>query len=162
MPGDEISLILPKTLKLERLKDNPRKAVVMWGPLVLAGDLGVAPRRGDDGDGDGTRASAPEPVALVSDRPINQWLTPVQGKPGVFGAGGIVTRVLSKTPMNVAFSPFYAMHRRTYAAYWDVMTRAELETRSVELLAETARMRTLEAATISSCDDRRSGNREKI
>src|SRR4030095_12575351 len=106
---------------------------------VMAGDLGMAPRRGDDGDGDGTRASAPAPVALVTDRPINKWLTAVQGKPGVFGAGGIVTRVPSKTPMNVAFSPFYAMHRRTYAAYWDVMTRAELETRSSELAAESAR-----------------------
>ena len=43
--GDEISLMLPKTLRLERLKDNPKKAAVLWGPLVLAGDLGAAPRR---------------------------------------------------------------------------------------------------------------------
>ncbi len=88
MPGDEIWLMLPKTLKLERLKDNPKKAAVLWGPLVLAGDLGAAPRRRDDGDGDGVRAAAPEPVALVTDRPVTEWLKPVSGKPGVFRASG--------------------------------------------------------------------------
>ena len=62
------------------IRSEPR---VMWGPLVLAGDLGAAPRRGDDGDGDGVRAAAPEPVALVTDRPVGEWLKPVNGKPGV-------------------------------------------------------------------------------
>ena len=28
-------------------------AAVVWGPLVLAGDLGPQPRRAADGDGDG-------------------------------------------------------------------------------------------------------------
>ncbi len=42
------------------------------------------------------------------------------------------------------------MHRRTYAAYWDVLTPAELTVRARELTAETERMRALEAATISS------------
>src|SRR4030095_7873437 len=74
--GDEITIALPKTLRLDRLKDRPTKAVVMWGPLVLGGDLGAGPRRADDGDGDGTSASAPEPVALVTDRPVRDWLKP--------------------------------------------------------------------------------------
>ena len=41
--GDRVTLALPKRLRLERLPDNPRKGVIMWGPLVLAGDLGAAP-----------------------------------------------------------------------------------------------------------------------
>jgi uncharacterized protein len=148
--GDEISLTLPKTLKLERLADKRSKGVVMWGPLVLAGDLGAAPRRGDDGDGDGTRASAPEPVALVTDRPIAEWLKPVAGKPGVFSTTGVARTLSTKTPVNVEFSPFFSMHRRTYGAYWDVLTPAELDTTSKELAAEKARIRALEAATIVS------------
>ena len=173
MPGDEISLVMPKTLRLEVLKDpptrpegrsgetapklasraeagNPKKAAVLWGPLVLAGDLGAAPRRGDDGDGDGVRAAAPDPVALVTDRPVTDWLKPVSGKPGVFKASGIARTVSSQTPIDVEFSPFFSMHRRTYAAYWDVLTPSELASRGRELTAERERMRALHAATISS------------
>ena len=38
--GDSVSLVLPKTLHVEGLADNQRRAALMWGPLVLAGDLG--------------------------------------------------------------------------------------------------------------------------
>ena len=147
--GDEISLAMPKTLRLEIL-NSPKKAAVLWGPLVLAGDLGAAPRRGDDGDGDGVRAAAPEPVALVTDRPVGDWLQPVIGRPGVFKAAGIARIVSTGTPIDVEFSPFFAMHRRTYAAYWDVLTPEELTARARDLTAERERVRTLEAATISS------------
>ena len=108
-----------------RLRDNPKKAAVLWGPLVLAGDLGAAPRRRDDGDGDGVRAAAPEPVALVTDRPVTEWLKPVAGKPGVFRASGVARTVSTQTPIDVEFSPFFSMHRRTYAAYWDVLSTAD-------------------------------------
>ncbi len=39
--GDQVKINLPKTLRLEPLPDNPRRVAFMWGPLVLAGDLGV-------------------------------------------------------------------------------------------------------------------------
>ena len=149
-PGDEISIMLPKSLKLDRLADNRTKAVVLWGPLVLAGDLGAAPRRPEDGDGDGVRAAAPDPVALVTDRPVTEWLKPVRGKPGVFQASGIARTISTQAPIDVEFSPFFSMHRRTYAAYWDVLTPAELATRMRELAAERERLRALDAATISS------------
>ena len=35
--------------------------------------------------------------------------------------------VSTQTPIDVEFSPFFSMHRRTYAAYWDVLTPAELD-----------------------------------
>ena len=153
MPGDEIRLMLPKTLRLDILTDNPptrpegrygatspelasrakagpAKAAVLWGPLVLAGDLGAAPRRGDDGDGDGVRAAAPDPVALVTDRPVTEWLKPVSGKPGVFQARGVARTISTQSPIDVEFSPFFSMHRRTYAAYWDVLTPAGLTARA--------------------------------
>jgi DUF1680 family protein len=148
--GDEISLELPKTLQLDRLRDNPKKAAVLWGPLVLAGDLGAAPRRGDDGDGDGVRSAAPDPVALVTDRPVTEWLKPVAGKPGVFKASGIARTISTQAPIDVEFSPFFSMHRRTYAAYWDVLTPADLTLRARELTTERERVRALDAATISS------------
>src|SRR5678815_3535440 len=51
--GDTITLALPKALRTERLRDDTRRAAVLWGPLVLAGDLGPQPQRSGDGDGDG-------------------------------------------------------------------------------------------------------------
>ncbi len=150
MPGDAITLALPKSLRLERLKDNPKKAVALWGPLVLAGDLGAAPRSRDDGDGDGVRASGPDPVVLVTDRPIGEWMKPVDGMPGVFKTSGVARSVTAQAPIDVEFSPFFSMHRRTYSAYWDVLTPAELTVRARELNDERARIRTLESATISS------------
>jgi DUF1680 family protein len=150
MPGDAITLALPKSLRLERLKDNPKKAVALWGPLVLAGDLGAAPRSRDDGDGDGVRASGPDPVVLVTDRPIGEWMKPVDGMPGVFKTAGVARSVTAQAPIDVEFSPFFSMHRRTYSAYWDVLTPAELTVRARELNDERARIRTLESATISS------------
>src|SRR5262249_47271581 len=38
--GDTIELSIPKSLHLEPTPDNPRVAAILWGPLVLAGDLG--------------------------------------------------------------------------------------------------------------------------
>lgn len=148
--GDRVALSMPKTVRIDRLADNPKKGVLVWGPLVLAGDLGSAPKQADDGDGDGTRASAPEPVVLVTDRPVSEWLKPVAGKPGVYRASGIARTVSNQSPIDVEFSPFFAMHRRTYGAYWDVLTPAELATRSSELNAERTRVRALDAATIVS------------
>src|SRR5262249_46461197 len=41
--GDTIELTLPKAIALDPTPDNKSVAAIMWGPLVLAGDLG--PRR---------------------------------------------------------------------------------------------------------------------
>ena len=150
--GDRVELTLPKTVRLERLSDNPKKAVVLWGPLVLAGDLGPAPRRRDDGDGDGVRAATPEPVALVTERPVNEWLAPVPGKPGIYRASGVVRTISAQTPIDVEFSPFYSMHRRSYTAYWDLFSAADVAQRAAELMAERERIRSLEAVTMAHPD----------
>src|SRR5437660_1723151 len=53
--GDVVEVALPKTLHLEPLPDNPHRLSLMWGPLVLAGDLGPEP---DGHRGEGARAPA--------------------------------------------------------------------------------------------------------
>ena len=70
--GDSVSLTLPKTLRLESSPDNPRVAAVMWGPLVLAGDLGPEPELGA-GRGGATAdrgVAGPRGLVLRRDRPI--------------------------------------------------------------------------------------------
>jgi len=147
--GDAVSLAMPKALRLERLADNPRKGAVLWGPLVLAGDLGPAPRRREDGDGDGVRSAPPEPPSIVSDRPVTELLKPVNGKAATFLALGIARTISSEYATDVEFRPFYSLHRRLYSAYWDVLTPIEFGAKVAEADAERQRLAESEAATIA-------------
>lgn len=137
--GDTVELVLPKTIHEEGLPDNPSRLALMWGPLVLAGDLGPAPE---------TRGwlMAPVPV-FVADRPVTEWLKPVPDKPGSFRSVG-VGRELNGTERDMDFVPFYRLHRRTYALYWDLYTTTGWEKKAAEIAAEEAKQRKLEAATI--------------
>jgi uncharacterized protein len=140
-PGDTITLALPKTLRLERLGDDSMRAAVVWGPLVLAGDLGPQPPRSTDGDGDGPETATLESPVLVTDRPIAEWLKPVAGQPGSFRTAGV--------DADVTLAPFYRTHRRIYTGYWDLLTPAENVERLKTIEAERERTRALEAGTIT-------------
>ncbi|MHC1764381.1 MAG: beta-L-arabinofuranosidase domain-containing protein [Verrucomicrobiia bacterium] len=133
--GDQITVSLPKSLRLEPLPDNPRRVAILWGPLVLAGDLGPEQRRR------GSWAEA-VPVFVAAERPVQDWLKPVPGRPGSFRTEGV------GKDRDVDFVPFYRLHRRTYAVYWDLFTPPEWEKHSAELAAERERQRQLEAATV--------------
>jgi DUF1680 family protein len=139
--GDIVTLALPKKLRLDRLRDDPRRAAVLWGPLVLAGDLGPQPRRAADGDGDGPTTANIESPVLVTTRPVNDWITPVAGQPGTFRTSGVGA--------DVTLAPFYRMHRRIYTGYWDLLTPEENVARLKDIEAEAARVKALEAATIA-------------
>ncbi len=145
--GDTVELTLPKTLRLEPLADNPRRAAILWGPLVLAGDLGPEPERGRGRD----RYERVEvPVFVAAEQPVTDWLKPVAGEPGRFRTVD-VGRIPDATdrPSEVDFVPFYRLHRRTYAVYWDLFTQSEWQQEKAEYAAEQQRQRKLELATVA-------------
>ena len=154
--GDSVSLVLPKRVRVEPLADNPRVAALVWGPLVLAGDLGPEPDRGERSEGVPTRRPpAPRPAvpALVAaERPAHEWLRPVDGRPGAFRAVGLARDVgeVSGAPRDLEFEPFYRLHRRVYAAYWDILTPSEYDAKIAAIAAERERLRKLDAATVAS------------
>ena len=149
--GDIVELALPKALHLEPLVDNSRRTAIMWGPLVMAADLGPEPQRGrpssalpSTGLRGGAPPSAPDtPNLVTSSRAPAEWLTPVAGKPGTFRSDGI------GRDRDVELTPFYRLHRRLYAAYFDLYTPPEWERRSAEVAAERARVKQLEASTVA-------------
>jgi uncharacterized protein len=145
--GDTVTLTLPKGLALEPVPDNARLAAVMWGPLVLAGDLGPAPERRTEVPAAGApveNQSRPEVPALVtSDRPVTEWVKPVSDKPGVFRSDGV------GRGRDVELVPFYRLHRRTYTAYWNLFTPVDYEKRMAEVAAERERQQKLEASTVA-------------
>ncbi len=136
--GDSVSLVLPKTLRIEGLADNNRRAALMWGPLVLAGDLGPE-RRGGPAD---------SPALITGEKPLTVWLQPARDNLGVFRTAG-VGRNTAGEASEVEFVPFYRLHRRTYSVYWDLDTN-ESWTRKIDALnAERAKQQKLEAATVA-------------
>ncbi len=137
--GDTVELTLPRTLRLEPLPDNPRRTAIMWGPLVLAGDLGPE-QRGRSGSETG-RAQPRTPVFVAAGRPVSEWLKPVAGRPGHFRTDGVGRE------HDVDFVPFYRLHRRTYAAYWDLLTEPEWEIKAAQYAAEAELLRRIESAT---------------
>jgi len=139
--GDIVELTLPKALRLEPLADNPRRTAIMWGPLVLAGDLGPEQSRGRSSSA--RYAQQRTPVFIAAGRPVAEWLKPLGDKPGHFRTDGV------GRDRDVDFVPFYRLHRRTYAVYWDLFTEPEWEQRAAEYAAEEARLRKLEAATVA-------------
>jgi hypothetical protein len=141
--GDTVDLVLPKALRLEPLPDNAGRAALMWGPLVLAGDLGPVQRRGRSEAG-GPPAPAPMiPVFVTEDKSPARWLKPVEGAPGRFRSDGV------GRDRDVEFQPFYSLQRRTYGAYWDLFTPSEWQLREAAVRAAEARQRQLEAATVA-------------
>jgi DUF1680 family protein len=142
--GDSISIALPKQLRAEPVPDNPHRVALMWGPLVLAGDLGPDETSGEKELGRGRSRLDDLPVLVSANDDVSSWVTPLADRPGCFRAVGRN----SVGEVNVDLVPFYRLHRRTYAAYWDRFTPSEWTERSAELGATRERQRKLEAATV--------------
>ena len=137
---DTVELVLPKTLRAEPLPDNPTRQAVLWGPLVLAGDLGTEAKLNPEEEA-GPQPQAPVLVAQAAG--VEGWLKPVTGKPGLFRTTGV------GLPTDIDFVPFYRLSRRRYAIYWDVFTPQEWKKRSEAYAAQEARKAKLQAATVA-------------
>jgi hypothetical protein len=142
--ADTVEWTLPKKLHVEPLPDNPRRLALMWGPLVLAGDLGPEQQRGERRGGpDGAVEAPTAPVFLAAEQPVEKWLQPVAGKPGNYRTASV------SQGQDVDFMPFYRLHRRRYAIYWDLFTPREWQQKVQEQAAEQERKKKLEAATVA-------------
>jgi DUF1680 family protein len=144
--GDTIDLTIPKSLRLEPT-DDPSVGAIMWGPLVLAGDLG--PRREREERG---KTPHPTPLALVAaERPVEQWVVPTGEREGNFRAAKVGRPISApnEPAADVSLTPFYRTHERTYSVYFDVLTAPQFDARVAALAADAERQRRLEAATIA-------------
>jgi uncharacterized protein len=126
---------MPMTLRLEPMPDNPSRVAILFGPVVLAGDLGPH----DDPAG-----LEPDyvPALLTGGRPPSDWLTAEQGEPSTFRTAG------AGRPRDVVLRPFFRVHDRRYTVYWDVVTPESLARRERAIAAERARRHDLDRRTV--------------
>lgn len=112
--GDRLDIRIPFTLRLESMPDDTNRVAVMYGPLVLAGDLGSL-----------TDSSLVNniPVLATKSRDPSQWMKTVEEKPNTF------ITVKTGRPSDVEFKPFYSIHDRRYSVYWDLTEVAGLTER---------------------------------
>ncbi|MDE3198035.1 MAG: glycoside hydrolase family 127 protein, partial [Acidobacteriota bacterium] len=125
--GDRIELTLPMRLTVEKMPDDPKMQAFLYGPLVLAGDLGTEglddrlingpsgpPIRRPESQAPPNRPLAP-PIEVPSFRAAApdpaSWIKPA-GQPLTFRTAG--------QKQDVTLVPFNSLFGRRYSVYWEV------------------------------------------
>ncbi len=124
--GDTVQVRIPMSLRLEAMPDDPHMVAVLYGPILLAGDLGK------DGLEDVKRygPSAPQlqklkPITiptLVAPQP-SALLAAIKpaGAPLTFKTAGI------GQPQDVTLIPFYKASDIRYTVYWNTRPTAQAQ-----------------------------------
>lgn len=155
--GDVVEIQWPMKLRQEAMSDDPRMVSILYGPIVLAGDLGT------EGLDDAKRygPSAPpmrrvQPIVVpdfVSDEEnvVNE-IKPVLELPLTFRSAGL------GRPADLTFVPFYKIHDRRYSVYWRTYTTDEWALNKMEVAEFEARRNAIERKTVDvvDIDDRES------
>jgi DUF1680 family protein len=133
--GDKVEVKMPFSLRLETMPDDSNRVAILYGPVVLAGELGP--------DEDSTvQEPLYVPVLMTGDRNPAKWTEPVPGKANEF-----VTKGVGK-PRDVQLRPFFATHERHYSIYWDMFTEEDWKKRETDYQAHLVRMKELKEMTI--------------
>ncbi len=133
--GDKLEVKIPFDLRLETMPDDSNRVALMYGPLVLAGDLGPE---------NDPKAADPMyvPVFMVNDRNPEHWTKMVNGKVNAF-----FTDEVGK-PRDVEFEPFYKVHNRRYSVYFDLFNPKQWDIYQAEYRAKQEKLKKMEERTI--------------
>jgi len=120
--GDRVKIDMPMSLHLHRMPDDPGLATIMYGPLVMAGELGT---EGLDpktvyAKNQGFLRSlkvGPAPGFVADANKLNDWIKPVPGKPLTFRT------VNAGRPNDVTLIPYYKLFGQRYAIYWRIRSK---------------------------------------
>ena len=147
--GDRVEVRLPMSLRLEALPDDPKTVAVLYGPIVLSGDLGKSgledPRRYGPSAPPLNRIAPITVPALVGDvKNVTAHLKPVAGAPLNFQTSGI------GKPQDVRLIPFYKASDMRYTVYWKVLTPDEWDKDKSDRAAHESRRQQVERATVDT------------
>ncbi len=120
--GDKIEVSLPMSLRTEPLAGDPTLRAALYGPLLLAADLGAGPKEGPLKIGGYDTAPkpadlgkpAPDPLAPVGDAAA--WIDVASAKDLEFKSKAIANSLVVK--------PMYRITDEKYAVYWGMEKKA--------------------------------------
>lgn len=130
--GDRVDVKLPMRLHLQPIPDDPTLAAIMYGPLVLAGELGTEnldSKRiySEDKFLHGGFPSIPVPELAGDRNALDKWIQPVSARVENSVSQKTVSQkdaaltfrtVGAGHPRDVTLSPFYRVFNQRYCVYW--------------------------------------------
>jgi DUF1680 family protein len=119
--NDRVDVFLPMNLHLCPMPDDPHLAAIMYGPLVLAGELGDVDLPEDEVYGKYGPRDEPIPVPyFVGDMDdLESWIEPVEAESLRFHT------VEAGVPDDITMIPFYRLFGQRYAIYWEILEKEE-------------------------------------
>ena len=119
--GDKIKVTLPMSLHKVSLPGDESQVAMMYGPLVLAGQLGSEGLTSENVHTSQNwyrfrenQIAKVSPLTVASDN-INDWIKPVEGKPLTFKTIG--------QPEEITLVPFDKLFMQKYIIYWNVQKK---------------------------------------
>ncbi|MEP7269765.1 MAG: beta-L-arabinofuranosidase domain-containing protein [Saprospiraceae bacterium] len=127
-----LEIKLPMELYSESIPDNKNRIAFLYGPLVLAGQLGD---------------TIPDPVygipvLLTDDKNPNHWMNPINGNGVAFKMHDIAQ------PFNTTLIPFYKTVDQHYTVYWDYFSAQDWAQKKTNYEEEKRILKAIEASTI--------------
>ena len=150
--GDTVQMQLPMSLHMEALPDDPHIQALMYGPIVLAGDLGTEGLSGLKRYGPSApplgRVSSIEVPTFVADSAADVLarVKPVSGKPLTFQTTGL------GKPNDVTLIPLYKTFEPRYTVYWTIYNPTEYDAKKAEIAALAAKRKSVADRTIDLLD----------
>ena len=132
--GDRVDVKLPMSLHLQTIPDDPTLAAIMYGPLVLAGELGTENLDSkhiysDDKFLHGGFPPIAVPELAGDPNVLDKWIQPVSTPVGKTVSQKDIAltfrTVGAGRPKDVVLSPFYRLFNQRYCVYWRFRPAAE-------------------------------------
>lgn len=149
--GDEVRLELPMHLRAVTLPDGSSNYSFLYGPVVLAAQMGKQDQDGlfaDDSRG-GHIAAGPRlplqnmPVITGDKNDLLSHLKKAEGKPLTFTLSGVYPERYE----GMTLEPFFRLYECRYMVYWPVLSEKELQARQDRLAKEEKERAALDAVT---------------
>jgi DUF1680 family protein len=127
--GDRVEMEWPMTVRTELLPHSSNWVAVLWGPVVLAGELGTNGLTEADFHNHNYQAGKRQPIESApvfvgAAETIAAKVKPVAGRSLVFRSDGLAS------PAEVTLVPLYRVHHQRYAVYWKLTEREAAGTAS--------------------------------
>jgi hypothetical protein len=132
--NDKVELTIPMDMHTESMPDNPNRVAFLYGPIVLAGQLGK----------DRPDPVLGTPVLLTDNYNVDDWTKPELNEPLTFQTKGI------GKPHDLQLKPFFRTYDQYYSVYFDFFTNADWDARKAEYEADKKRQEAIEASTVDN------------